>query len=189
MILISEWFIFFSLFLSQKSSRMTNWSRDGWLGLSDEKLISGRRKYDLPCGLQLFDENFIFQFFPNVECNCPADKFTSFHNFEASNQLNPIRIGCSRAFAFHARWLHWHEGHPRDQIFTRGSSSRHISLSMEHELSSNGVFDFRRWCNGCVLMAISKFPYTVLKVRSDECWRNMFPCVSVSVVVDNDEFG
>ena len=105
MILISEWFIFFSLFLSQKSCRMSNWSRDGWLGLSDEKLISWRRKYDLPCGMQLFDENFIFKFFPNIECNCPADKFTSFHNFEASNQLNSIWIGCFPAFAFHARFL------------------------------------------------------------------------------------
>ena len=186
MILISEWFIFFSLFLSQKFCRMSNWSRDRGLGLSDEKLISWRRKYDLPCGMQLFDENLIFQYFPNIECHCTTDNFASFHTFEASNQLNPIRIGCSRAFAFHARWLHWHEGHPRDQFFIRGSSSRHISLSMENELS-NGVFDFRRWYNGCVLMAISKFPYTA-KVRSDGCWRNMFPCVYVSVVVDNDEF-
>ena len=96
---------FFSLFLSQKSCRMSNWSRDRGLGLSDEKLISWRRKYDLPCGMQLFDENFLFQFFPNIECHCPADKFTSFHNFEASNQLNPIRIGCFPAFAFHARFL------------------------------------------------------------------------------------
>ena len=58
---------------------------------------------------------------------------------------------------------------------------------MENELSS-GVFDFRQWCHGCVLMAISKLPYMV-KVRSDGCSRNMLPCVSVSVVVDNDEFG
>ena len=105
MILNSEWFIFFSLFLSQKSCRMSNWSRDRGLGLSDEKLISWRRKYDLPCGMQLFDENFLFQFFSNIECDCAADKFTSFQNFEASNQLNPIRIGCYPAFAFHARFL------------------------------------------------------------------------------------
>ena len=105
MILTSEWFIFFSLFLSQKGCFIPKKSRDGWLGLSDEKLVSWRRKYDLPCGMQLFDENFLFQFFPNIECHCPADKFTSFHNFEASNQLNPIRIGCFPAFAFYARFL------------------------------------------------------------------------------------
>ena len=96
---------FFSLFLSQKGCFIPKKSRDGWLGLSDEKLVSWRRKYDLPCGMQLFDENFLFQFFPNIGCDCTTDNFASFDNFEASNQLNPIRIGCFPAFAFHARFL------------------------------------------------------------------------------------
>ena len=44
MILISEWFIIFSLFLVQKSCRNLKRGRYGRLGLFDEKLISWRLK-------------------------------------------------------------------------------------------------------------------------------------------------
>ena len=50
MILISEWFIIFSLFLVQKSCRNLKRGRYGRLGLFDEKLISWRKTYSSsPC--------------------------------------------------------------------------------------------------------------------------------------------
>ena len=113
---ISEWLIFFSLFLFQKGCLIAKRMKDGGLGLFDEKLISGRLKYDHSGIIHLFTENVLDQFFSNIWCDSSTDNFASFQNFEDLNQLNPIRIGCSRAFAFHARWLHWHEGHPRDQF-------------------------------------------------------------------------
>ena len=136
---ISEWLIFFSLFLFQKGCLIAKRMKDGGLGLFDEKLISWRLKYYHSGIIHLFTENVLDQFFSNIYGDSSTDNFASFQNFKDLNQLNPIRIGCPRAFAFYARWLHWHEGHPRDQFFIRGSSSRHISLSMEHEFS-NGVF-------------------------------------------------
>ena len=123
--------------------------------------------YDHSGRIHLFIGNVLDQFFSNVKCDCATNNFASFQYLAAWNQLNPIRIGCSRAFTFYARWLDCKEGHPRDQFFNRSFSSRQISLSMENELS-NGVFEFRRWCHGCVLMTISKFRY-VVKVRSDGC--------------------
>ena len=123
--------------------------------------------YDHSGRIHLFIGNVLNQFFSDVKCDCATNNFASFQNLAAWNQLNPIRIGCSRAFTFYARWLDCKERHPRDQFFNRSFSSRQISLSMENELS-NGVFEFRRWCHGCVLMTISKFRY-VVKVRSDGC--------------------
>ena len=75
----------------------------------------------------------------------------------------------------------------RGQFLKISKPSRQISLSMRH-VYFGGVFGFRRWCHGCVLMTISKSP-CIVKVRSNGCWKNIFACVSRSVVVDYDEFG
>ena len=85
----------------QESCRILKKSKDGGLRFSDEKLMSWRSNFDFPCRLQLFEENVLFEFIPNIQCDCAANKFTSFQNFDARNQLNPIRIVVSSAFAFH----------------------------------------------------------------------------------------
>ena len=85
----------------QEACRILKKSKDAGLGFSDEKLMSWRSNFDFPCRLQLFEENVLFEFIPNIQCDCAANKFTSFQNFDARNQLNPIRIGAPPAFAFH----------------------------------------------------------------------------------------
>ena len=101
MISTSDWLINFCLLFFQEACRILKKSKDDGLRFSDENLMSWRSKFDFPCRLQLFEENVLFEFIPNIQCDCAANKFTSFQNFDARNQLNPIRIGVPPAFAFH----------------------------------------------------------------------------------------
>ena len=52
----------FSLFLFQKGCLIAKRMKDGGLGLFDEKLISGRLKYDHSGTIHLFTENVLDQF-------------------------------------------------------------------------------------------------------------------------------
>ena len=171
----------------QESCRILKKSKDGGLRFSDEKLMCWRSNFDFPCRLQLFEENVLFEFIPNIQCDCTANKFTSSQNFDARNQLNPIRIGVPRRLHSTERVAAFKELESKGQFLKISKPSRQISLSMRH-VYFGGVFGFRRWCHDGVLMTISKFPYMV-KVRSNGCWKNIFACVSRSVVVDYDEFG
>ena len=65
-VFISVCLIFFSLFLFQKGCLIAKRMKDGGLGLFDEKLISGRLKYDHSGIIHLFTENVLDQFFSNI---------------------------------------------------------------------------------------------------------------------------
>ena len=62
MILTLKLFIHVSLQTFQWACRVLKKCKDGGLSLSDEKLISWPRKYDLPSRMQLFEENLLFKF-------------------------------------------------------------------------------------------------------------------------------
>ena len=53
-------------FLFQKGCLIAKRMKDGVLGLFDEKLISGRLKYDHSGTIHLFTENVLDQFFSNI---------------------------------------------------------------------------------------------------------------------------
>ena len=133
----------------QEACRIMKKSKDGGLRFSDEKLMSWRSNFDFPCRLQLFEENVLFEFIPNIQCDCTANKFTSSQNFDARNQLNPIRIGVPPAFNSTERVAAFKELESRGQFLKISKPSRQISLSTRHGYFG-GVFGFRRWCHGCV---------------------------------------
>ena len=171
----------------QESCRILKKSKDGGLRFSDEKLMSWRSNFDFPCRLQLFEENVLFEFIPNIQCDCAANKFTSFRISTLGASSIRFELEFPRRLHSTERVAAFKELESRGQFSKISKPSRQISLSVRH-VYFGGVFGFRRWCHGCVLMTISKSP-CIVKVRSNGCWKNIFACVSRSVVVDYDEFG
>ena len=172
----------------QESCRILKKSKDGGLRFSDEKLMSWRSKFDFPCRLQLFEENVLFEFIPNIQCDCAANKFTSFQNFDARNQLNPIRIGVPPAFAFHGA------GRCIQGIGVKRSIFKDIEAQPANFfIYETCIFWWCVWLPTMVPWLCFNDDFQIaMHCKSSFKWvleKYIFACVSRSVVVDYDEFG
>ena len=180
----------FSSFLFYQELRTVKNYRAFRFKLPDKILISLRRFTISPLECRWFIKICSFSFF-RIRSAIAQQITWDRRQYCTSFGVHPTWTRCAAAFAFPASPI----VHAKTHV-ERSNFSSHTSQPPANDIYVKCTFWWHFLFSTTVPWLYSKDDFRIAmvhsfaeKIRSDGCWRNMFPCVSHRIVVDYDEFG